>query len=89
MEHAGALHFVAEAYKHCKPIGADENGAELLKKTVPQIKEEEDGIITDGNLDKFIDAIMLHRFWDRELNPLPAYKNHQIMKRGFLAEASF
>lgn len=72
LEHPAALHFIAEAYKHCKPIGAEENGAELLKKAVPQIKKEEDGIITDGNLDKFIDAIMLHRFWDREINPNPA-----------------
>ncbi len=72
LEHAGALHFVAEAYKHCKPIGADENGADLIKKAVPQLKDPEDGIITNGNLDEFTGAIMLHRFWERELNPLPA-----------------
>lgn len=72
LEHAGALHFVAEAYKHCKPIGADENGADLIKKAVPQLKDAEDGVITNGNLDEFTGAIMLHRFWDREMNPLPA-----------------
>jgi len=72
LEHAGALHFVAEAYKHCKPIGADENGADLIKKAVPQLKDPEDGIITNGDLDEFTGAIMLHRFWDREMNPLPA-----------------
>lgn len=72
LEHAGALHFVAEAYKHCKPIGADANGADLIKKAVPELKDAEDGVITNGDLDEFIGAIMLHRFWDREMNPLPA-----------------
>ncbi len=72
LEHAGALHFVAEAYKHCKPIGADENGAELFKKAIPHLKDAEDGVITNGDLDEFTGAIMLHRFWDREMNPLPA-----------------
>ncbi|MCW4453142.1 catalase [Kaistella sp. BT6-1-3] len=72
LEHAGALHFVAEAYKHCKPIGADANGADLIKKVVPELKDAEDGVITNGDLDEFIGAIMLHRFWDREMNPLPA-----------------
>lgn len=72
LEHAGALHFVAEAYKHCKPIGADANGADLIKKAVTELKDAEDGVITNGDLDEFIGAIMLHRFWDREMNPLPA-----------------
>ena len=72
LEHAGAIHFVAEAYKHCKPIGADDNGSELIKKAVPQLKNPEDGVITDGNVEDFVAAIMLHRFWDREMNPLPA-----------------
>lgn len=71
MEHAGAVHFVAEAYKHCKPIGADDNGAELLKKAIPGLNDPEDGIVTDGNLDEFVSDIILHRFWDREMNPLP------------------
>lgn len=72
LEHAGALHFVAEAYKHCKPIGADDNGSELIKKAVPQLQDPEDGVITDGNVEEFAAAIMLHRFWEREMNPLPA-----------------
>lgn len=72
LEHTGAVHFVAEAYKHCKPIGADENGAELFKKAIPNLKDAEDGVITNGDLDEFTGAIMLHRFWDREMNPLPA-----------------
>ena len=68
----GAFEFVAEAYKHCKPIGADDNGSELIKKAVPQLQDPEDGVITDGNVEEFVAAIMLHRFWDREMNPLPA-----------------
>ncbi len=72
MEHHGAIHFLAEAYKHCKPIGADENGVEVLKKAIPTLKVPEDGVITDGNLEDFVGAMMLHRFWEREMNPIPA-----------------
>lgn len=70
LEHAGALHFIAEAYKHCKPLAADENGAELLQKAIPTLSLPEDGIIPDGNLDDFVGAILLHRFWDREENKI-------------------
>ena len=72
MEHNGAIHFIAEAYKHCKPIGADENGVEVLKKAIPNLKLPEDGVISDGNLEDFVGAILLHRFWDREMNPISA-----------------
>ena len=38
----------------------------------PQVQDSADGVITDGNLEEFVAAIMLHRFWEREMNPLPA-----------------
>ena len=72
MEHAGAVHFVAEAYKHCKPFGADGNGVDLLKKAIPDLTLPADGIVTEGDLDLFAGSIILHRFWDREMKPLPA-----------------
>ena len=72
MEHAGAIHFVAEAYKHCKPFGADGNGVDLLQKAIPKLTLPADGIVTEGDLDLFTASIILHRFWDREMNPLPA-----------------
>src|SRR5690606_2350524 len=72
MEHAGAIHFVAEAYKHCKPFGADGNGVDLLQKAIPKLTLPADGIVKEGDLDLFTASIILHRFWDREMNPLPA-----------------
>lgn len=70
---AEAVHFVAEAYKHCKPIGTDKNGSAFLKKALPSIPPEEKGVVTSGDLDEFIEALMQHRFWEREeRNSVPA-----------------
>ncbi|WP_312399814.1 hypothetical protein, partial [Chryseobacterium sp.] len=66
---ARALHFVAEAFKHCKPIGADADAAELVKKALPYVELQVDGVITDGNFDSFVAAIKQHRFWEREEEP--------------------
>lgn len=66
---ADALHFVAEAFKHCKPIGADADAAELLIKAIPQVELPTAGVVTDGNLDDFVIAIQKHRFWEREEEP--------------------
>lgn len=65
-----ALHFVAEAYKHCKPIGADKEGVNLLKTALPEDKIPSNGVITSGNLEEFVNAIKQHRFWEREENPV-------------------
>ena len=67
-----AIYFVNEAYKHCKAIATGADGVALLKETfVKQMESknlnmEEDGVITDGNIDKFIGCIAKHRFWNRE-----------------------
>ena len=66
---ADALHFVAEAFKHCKPIGADADAAELLIKAIPQVELPTAGVVTDGNLDDFVIALQKHRFWEREEEP--------------------
>ncbi|WP_034690325.1 catalase [Kaistella palustris] len=63
---ADALHFVAEAFKHCKPIAADRNGTEFLQKALPEIKFPADGVTADGNLEQFVKNIQQHRFWERE-----------------------
>jgi catalase len=71
---AEALHFVEEAYKHCKPIAADEDAREFLQYTYLGNKLEEndydaanDGVIIGKtNLKAFINAIKQHRFWARE-----------------------
>lgn len=67
-----SIHFVNEAYKHCKAIATGADGVVLLKETfvkeieVKDLKMEEAGVITDGNSDKFIRCIANHRFWNRE-----------------------
>ncbi|MDO9372761.1 MAG: catalase [Ferruginibacter sp.] len=74
-----AIHFLNEAFKHCKPIAADSEARQVLKETyfakkIPAETSDADvlktGIIvgdTGGNIaDHFIKAIALHRFWDRE-----------------------
>ncbi|MFN2378991.1 MAG: catalase [Bacteroidales bacterium] len=67
-----SIHFVNEAYKHCKAIATGADGVAFLKETfIKEIEEkklnmEEAGVITDGNADKFIGSIAKHRFWNRE-----------------------
>lgn len=58
---ADAVHFIAEAYKHCKAIGYDADAAEIINLT---------GIETDdfvcNNVTDFINAVAQHRIWSRE-----------------------
>jgi catalase len=62
---ADAIHFINEAYKHCKPIAAEAEGTALLEAS--QVAPEDPGVITGKNSDKrFIEAIAAHRFWERE-----------------------
>jgi catalase len=62
-----ALNFLREAYKHCKPIAASDAGIDLLEDADV---ESDPGVIVgrDGaKLAKdFINAISLHRHWERE-----------------------
>ena len=74
LEEQDPVHFVNEAYKHCKAIAIDNEGIELLNATyiarsVGQIKEKKmanSGVIINGSLKDFIKAIAQHRFWERE-----------------------
>ncbi len=77
-----AIHFVDEAYKHCKAIGADHEGIELLKASYIGSLLHPDGtfynalagkgLVINGNgnakniTTDFINAVMQHRFWERE-----------------------
>jgi catalase len=67
VENADAVHFVQEAFKHCKPIASYANGKELLQKALPKEMLASDGISTSGKLEDFINDIMKHRFWAREI----------------------
>lgn len=76
-----ALHFVREAYKHCKPIAAIGEGVELVEAC--QLPEQlvfdkvsmDKGVVSSkasgdakAVATAFINAIKQHRFWEREKN---------------------
>lgn len=76
---ADAVHFLNEAFKHCKAIVADASALPVLKATyfgrkIPEdytrTAEFLDGIIisddTDALASQFVHAIAMHRFWQRE-----------------------
>ncbi len=76
---ADAVHFLNEAFKHCKAIAADVEASPVLEATYffSKVYQEfsaetvlDDGIIVDQDpkslVDKFIKAIAQHRFWERE-----------------------
>ncbi|MEX0649134.1 MAG: catalase [Balneolaceae bacterium] len=80
-----AVHFVNEAYRHCKPIAADGEGIDLLQASYvgnhislnaddKEQKEESSsiGVVINGSADEFIHAIAQHRFWIRQSHNVPA-----------------
>lgn len=65
---ADALHFISQAYKHCKAIAASEESKEILKKAFIDLTIKDEGIIIGNDPGKaFVKAIAKHRFWDREM----------------------
>jgi len=77
---ANAVHFLNEAFKHCKAIAADESAMQVLEasyffKKLPAQYDEEtalrEGVIVSDNSSElgeiFSKMIALHRFWDREV----------------------
>ena len=81
-----AIHFLNEAFKHCKPIAADTQALQVIEETyfykkLPGEFTDEvaltKGIIIANDINKlvsnFVSAIAMHRFWDREkLEKIPA-----------------
>jgi len=74
-----AIHFLNEAFKHCKAIAADAGAMQVLQATYFARKLPEDnsddsvlteGVVIAGDPGKlsrqFIAAIKQHRFWERE-----------------------
>ena len=77
---ANAVHFLNEAFKHCKAIAADESAMQVLEATyfykkLPADYTEEtvlkEGILVTDTVSKimtlFERMIAAHRFWDREV----------------------
>ncbi len=79
-------HFVAEAFKHYKPIAALGDGAALFEDVdLPDTEIADDGeLVTDAGIvtcrsddldafaEAFVDAIAQHRHWDRDPAAVPA-----------------
>ena len=78
---ANAVHFLNEAFKHCKAIAADDEAIHVLESTYffKKLPAEystdtvlREGVIVSSDInslkDIFIKMIAMHRFWDRE-NP--------------------
>ena len=76
---ANAVHFLNEAYKHCKAIAIDQSAQDILEATYFANKLPEDdsesatlreGLIIHSQprqlSSQFIKAIAMHRFWERE-----------------------
>ena len=69
---ADAVHFVTEAFKHCKAIAADKEGELLVKAALPPAGKKGDtpaGVLINQAPEAFITAIAGHRFWEREKKP--------------------
>lgn len=64
-----ALHFVSQAFKHCKPVASDDDAADVISAALPNVSLPADGVVTSGSFDEFVSAIKQHRFWDREVDP--------------------
>ena len=74
-----AIHFLNEAFKHCKPIASDMEAIQVLRATyfgrkLPESNTDAvvamEGIVINSNIEKlneqFLKAITQHRFWKRE-----------------------
>jgi catalase len=62
------VEFINDAFKHCKFIAAEEEGATVLSETyaMKNGKNADEGVLVDQKADAFIEAMGNHRFWERE-----------------------
>ena len=82
------MHFVTEAYKHLKAVGAFGSGVDLLREAAvaEQLADSTDVVVANGVVsttaaaddlsDQFSEAfasvLAQHRAWQRETDPVPA-----------------
>ena len=65
------VHFINEAYSHCKPIAAVGNGKDLFAESYVKAEASDPGMVFAQKADKkwtdaFVKAIAAHRFFERE-----------------------
>ncbi|RAJ29225.1 catalase HPII [Pedobacter cryoconitis] len=66
---ADAVHFVEEAFRHCKAIAASAEGVEFILLSNIPVKDEKEpveGLLLNKTAKDFEKAIQQHRFWERE-----------------------
>ena len=61
-----AIHFINEAFKHCKAIAATGNAIKIINASYAANNPNDKGIIIDKSAKDFITAIAQHRVWERE-----------------------
>lgn len=77
-----AKHFINEAFLHCKPVAATDDGVDLLREcSLPEVRlasDSRDGVVLDkgvvtavsGSMTdlaaQFLEAIRQHRHWNRD-----------------------
>jgi catalase len=69
-EERDAIDWICEAHRHCKPIAASGEGAELVSRCPGVEPDGDDGILLSEDADasfatRFVSAIARHRFWER------------------------
>ncbi|WP_018344658.1 catalase [Cytophaga aurantiaca] len=61
--------FITDAFKHCKVIGGEEEGAALIQ-SIQIVKEAgkklDEGVVLNKDTTAYIKALGKHRFWERE-----------------------
>ncbi|MEO6131053.1 MAG: catalase [Saprospiraceae bacterium] len=75
IDEADAIHFINEAFKHCKAIAATGTGVDVVNASAVGAKlhkkeksaKNAQGILLDRSPKEFINAIAQHRFWEREM----------------------
>ena len=64
-EEPDAIHFINETYKHCKPIGANGEGVNLINASYVNNRKDK-GIVLNQTPAAFVKALTEGRFWERE-----------------------
>jgi catalase len=83
-----AMHFITEAYKHLKAVGAFGSGVDLVRKLgfAEELAEDTDVVVSNGVVstaaaaddltdefaEAFAAALAKHRAWERETDHVPA-----------------
>jgi len=67
-----AIHFVNEAFRHGKPLAFFNEGSELMHAANLPKTDVTSGVVTDGKIASFIEAMKQHRFPLRDIAAVPA-----------------